>query len=123
MSNFNNLHELQDAGIDTWCSKLARRIMKFGTPVFHDLGKGLDSKSKRISRDCLTAIAWIGCEVAKVSDDLRFNACEILLSKIEQYVHPGFELEERLLGCLCIYNYTLGRGKGLIACMIGHHIN
>ncbi|XP_027115995.1 putative E3 ubiquitin-protein ligase LIN-1 isoform X1 [Coffea arabica] len=101
---------LQDAGIDAWCSKLARRIMKFGAPVFHDLVKGLDSKSKRISRDCLTAIAWIGCEVAKSSDELRSSACEILLNKIEQYVHPGFELEERLLACLCIYNYTLGRG-------------
>ena len=89
--------------------------MKFGAPVFHDLVKGLDSKSKRISRDCLTAIAWIGCEVAKSSDELRSSACEILLNKIEQYVHPGFELEERLLACLCIYNYTLGRGKVPIA--------
>ncbi|CAI9118834.1 OLC1v1020461C1 [Oldenlandia corymbosa var. corymbosa] len=101
---------LLDAGVDKWCGKLARCVMKFGIPVFHDLVKGLNNKSKRISRDCLTTIAWIGCEVAKSSESLRYGACEILLSSIEQYVHPGIDLEERLLACLCIYNYTLGRG-------------
>lgn len=101
---------LQDAGIETWCAKLARRILKFGTPVFEDLGKGLSSKSKRISRDCLTALTWLGGEVAKSAVELQHNACEIVLSKIEQHVHPGVDLEDRLLACLCIYNYTLGRG-------------
>lgn len=106
---------LQDAGIEAWCGKLARHFVKFGTPVFEDLGKGLSSKSKRISRDCLTALTWLGGEVAKSSEDMQHNACEIVLSKIEQHVHPGVELEERLLACLCIYNYTLGRGmKNLI---------
>ncbi|KAJ0582066.1 hypothetical protein HanRHA438_Chr04g0190851 [Helianthus annuus] len=40
-----------------------------------------------------------------------FLACDILLSTIEQYMHPGsgMELEERLLACLCMYNYTFGR--------------
>lgn len=35
----------------------------------------------------------------------------ILINTIEQYVHPGFDLEERLLACLCIYNYTSGSGN------------
>lgn len=105
---------LQDAGIEAWCSKLAKRFMKFGTSVFEGLGKGLGSKSKRISRDCLTALTWLGGEVAKSSEDLQHYACEVLLSKIEQHVHPGVELEERLLACLCIYNYTLGRGNPLL---------
>ncbi|CAK9138979.1 unnamed protein product [Ilex paraguariensis] len=109
--NFDWLDQsLQDAGTDTWCSKIARHIMKFGNPLFRALEIGLKSQSKRVSRDCLTAIAWLGCEIVKSSDDLRYSACEILLSTIEQYVHPGVELEERLLACLCIYNYTCGRG-------------
>ncbi|KAK2970821.1 hypothetical protein RJ640_014809, partial [Escallonia rubra] len=101
---------LQDAGMDAWCSKIAGRIMKMGAPVFRALEKGLKSKSKRVSRDCLTAIAWLGCEIVKTQDDLRYSACEILLSTIEQFVHPGLELEERLLACLCIYNYASGKG-------------
>ncbi|KAL2459268.1 Transducin/WD40 repeat-like superfamily protein [Forsythia ovata] len=101
---------LQDTGIDAWCSKIALRILNFGTSVFHALEKGLKSKSKGVSRDCLTAIAWLGCEVAKGPKELKNAACEILLNTIEQYVHPGFDLEERLLACLCIYNYTSGRG-------------
>lgn len=90
---------------------MARDIIKLGNPVFYALEKGLKSKNKRVSRYCLTTIAWIGCEIVKGSDDLRCLACDILLSTIEQYVHPGMELEERLLACLCIYNYTFGRGN------------
>lgn len=103
-------HTLQDNGIDTWCGKIAQQIIKLGNPVFRVLEKGLKSKSKRVCKDCLTAIAWLGCEIVKSPEDLRCSACEILLSTIEQYVHPGLELEERLLACLCIYNYTYGRG-------------
>lgn len=101
---------LQDSEIDAWCSKIAQRVLNFGTSVFHALEKGIKSKSKRVSRDCLTTIAWLGSEVVKCPKELRNAACEILLNTIEQYVHPGFDLEERLLACLCIYNYTSGRG-------------
>ncbi|XP_019237489.1 PREDICTED: putative E3 ubiquitin-protein ligase LIN-1 isoform X2 [Nicotiana attenuata] len=101
---------LQDVGIETWCSKVAKRFLKFGSPLFHALEKGLKSNSRSTSRDCLAATAWIGSEIMKAPDDLRYAACEILLSRMEQFVHPGLELEERLLGCLCIYYYTSGRG-------------
>ncbi|XP_016495370.2 putative E3 ubiquitin-protein ligase LIN-1 [Nicotiana tabacum] len=101
---------LQDVGIETWCSKVAKCFLRFGSPLFHALEKGLKSNSRSTSRDCLAATAWIGSEIMKAPDDLRYAACEILLSRIEQFVHPGLELEERLLGCLCIYYYTSGRG-------------
>ncbi|KAK9059158.1 hypothetical protein SSX86_021777 [Deinandra increscens subsp. villosa] len=101
---------LQENGTEIWCGKVARHIIKLGNPVFYALKDGLKSKNKRIIRDCLTTVAWIGCEIVKGPDDLRFLACDILLSTIEQYVHPGTELEERLIACLCIYNYTFGRG-------------
>lgn len=107
---------LQDVGIETWCSKVAKRFLKFGSPLFHALEKGLKSNSRSTSRDCLAATAWIGSEIMKAPDDLRYAACEILLSRIEQFVHPGLELEERLLGCLCIYYYTSGRGITLKLC-------
>ncbi|KAK9287667.1 hypothetical protein L1049_016105 [Liquidambar formosana] len=109
--NFDWLDQsLQDAGIDTWCSKIARSIIKIGNPVFYALEKGLKSNIKKVSRDCLTAVAWLGYEIAKSPSELRYSACEILLSGIEQFLHPGFELEERLLACLCIYNYASGKG-------------
>ncbi|XP_073028336.1 putative E3 ubiquitin-protein ligase LIN [Primulina eburnea] len=105
---------LQDVGVDAWCSKTAQRIVHIGSPVFQALEKGLKSKLKRVSRDCLTAIAWLGCELVKGPDELRNSACEIILHAVEQYVHPGLDLEERLLACLCIYNYTSGRGMNRI---------
>ncbi|KAI8004081.1 putative E3 ubiquitin-protein ligase LIN-1 [Camellia lanceoleosa] len=109
--NFNWLDKsLQDSGIDTWCSKITRSVTKIGEPVFHALEKGLKSRIKKVSRDCLTATAWIGCEIARIPDDLRCTASEILLSEVEQFLHPGFELEDRLLACLCIYNYASGKG-------------
>ncbi|KAK6161171.1 hypothetical protein DH2020_004552 [Rehmannia glutinosa] len=111
IKNYDFLDQsLQDAGIDSWCSKIAQRILHLGTPVFHALNKGLKSKLKRVSRDCLIATAWLGCELVKGPDELRHAACEIILETIEQYMHPGLELEERLLACLCIYNYTSGKG-------------
>lgn len=102
---------MQESGTQIWCGKVARHIIKLGKSVFYALEKGLKSKNKRVSKDSLTTIAWIGCEIVKGPDDLRCLACDILLSTIEQYVHPGMELEERLLACLCIYNYTFGRGN------------
>ncbi|KAI3469373.1 hypothetical protein Pfo_026036 [Paulownia fortunei] len=111
IKNYDFLDQsLQDTGIDPWCSKIAQRILHLGTPIFHALNKGLKNKLKRVSRDCLIATAWLGCELVKGPDELRHAACEIILHTIEQFVHPGLELEERLLACLCIYNYTSGRG-------------
>lgn len=104
---------LQDDSIDIWSRRIARNIIKFGNLVFHALEEGLKSKIKRISCDCLTAIALLGREIAKCPDSVRYPACEILLSGIEQFLHPGFELEERLLACYCIYNYTSHIGNSL----------
>lgn len=114
IKNYDFLDQcLQDGGIESWCSKIRQRMLHLGTGVFHSLDKGLKSKSKRVSRDCLVATAWLGCELVKGSDDMRHSACEIILHTVEQFVHPGFELEERLLACLCIYNYTSGRGNAV----------
>lgn len=101
---------MQDAGIDSWCSRIAQRMLQLGTRVFDALDKGLNSKTRRVSRESLMATAWLGLELMKGPDELRHAACEILLHSVEQFVHPGFEIEERLLACLCIYNYTSGRG-------------
>ncbi|XP_058000933.1 putative E3 ubiquitin-protein ligase LIN-1 isoform X2 [Hevea brasiliensis] len=101
---------LQDAGIDSWCSKIAKGIISTGRPVFQALDTGIRSKIRKVSRNSLTAIAWIGCEISKYPNSLRNSACEILLNGIEQFLHPGAAFEERLLACLCIYNYTSGKG-------------
>ncbi|TXG71714.1 hypothetical protein EZV62_000293 [Acer yangbiense] len=101
---------LQDAGIDSWCSNIAKSIITIGKPVFQALGRGLKSKIKRVSQDCLTIVAWLGIEIAKSSNRLKHSASEILLDGVEQFLHPGVELEERLLACLCIYNYASGKG-------------
>ncbi|XP_038703002.1 putative E3 ubiquitin-protein ligase LIN-1 [Tripterygium wilfordii] len=101
---------LEDAGIDSWSSKIAKSIIEIGSPVFRALEKGLKSETKNVSRDSLTTIAWLGYEIARSSNSLRSSACKVLLSGIEQFLHPGVELEERLLACLCIYNYASGKG-------------
>ncbi|RZC52999.1 hypothetical protein C5167_011855 [Papaver somniferum] len=102
---------LEETSIDEWCRKIARSIITKGEPLFRALEKGLSSKIKSVSRDCLIAIAWIGCEIAvKTPQKLRYTACEILLSGIEKFLHPGSDLEERLLACLCVYNYASGKG-------------
>ncbi|KAK3441105.1 hypothetical protein EUGRSUZ_B01598 [Eucalyptus grandis] len=101
---------LLDSETDSWCGKIARNIIKIGNPVFQALEMGLKSKTKRVSRDCLTAIAWLGCEIAKSANTQRYSACEILLGGLEQFLHPGVDLEERLLACLSIYNYASGKG-------------
>ncbi|XVE82157.1 hypothetical protein DITRI_Ditri15bG0124200 [Diplodiscus trichospermus] len=109
--NFDWLDQsLQDAGIDSWCSKIARSINEIGKPAFLALQKGLNSQIKRVARDSLTTIAWLGCEISKSSNNLRHSACEILLGEVEKFLHPGVELEERILACLCIYNYASGKG-------------
>ncbi|KAK7289927.1 hypothetical protein RIF29_03967 [Crotalaria pallida] len=110
--NFNWLDQcLQDTGTDLWCSKIAKCILSVGDSVYHTLERGLRSKMKRVSRDCLIAISWLGRQISKSPDSLRYSASEIILSGIEQFLHPGMELEERLLACYCIYNYATGKGK------------
>ncbi|KAM0984913.1 hypothetical protein ACFX13_012464 [Malus domestica] len=101
---------LEDAGTDSWCIKIARSIINIGNPVFHSLAKGLKSTIRSVSRDCLTTVAWLGFEIAKSPESVKYTACEILLSGVEQFLHPGMELEERVLACLCIYNYASGKG-------------
>lgn len=110
--NFNWLDQsLQDTSTDLWCSKIAKFIISLGDPVFHTLERVLRSKIKRVSRDCLVAISWLGCQISKSPDSISYSASEIILSGIEQFLHPGMELEERLLACMCMYNYASGKGK------------
>ncbi|KAF5180792.1 Transducin/WD40 repeat-like superfamily protein [Thalictrum thalictroides] len=102
---------LHDGGIDAWCSKVAQNFITIGNPIFCALEKGLQSKTRCVSRDCLITVAWLGCEIAKMSSsDIRYSACQILLSGIEQFLHPGVDLDERLLACLSVYNYASGEG-------------
>ncbi|XP_027359906.1 putative E3 ubiquitin-protein ligase LIN-1 isoform X1 [Abrus precatorius] len=110
--NFNWLDQsLQDTSIDLWCSKIAKYIISIGDSVFHALERGLRSKMKMVSRDCLVTISWLGCQVSKNPDSLSYSASESILSGVEQFLHPGVELEERLLACLCMFNYASGKGK------------
>ncbi|OWM71234.1 hypothetical protein CDL15_Pgr011361 [Punica granatum] len=102
---------LQDTETDSWCSKVARSVILIGKPVFETLGKGLKSKSKQISRDYLTATAWLGFEISKGPHGLRYSAFDVIIGGLEQFLHPGVDLEERVLALLCIYNY--GSGKGM----------
>nr|KYP62445.1 Myosin heavy chain kinase B [Cajanus cajan] len=110
--NFNWLDQsLQDTSTDLWCSKIAKFIISLGDPVFHTLERVLRSKIKRVSRDCLVAISWLGCQISKSPDSISYSASEIILSGIERFLHPGMELEERLLACMCMFNYASGKGK------------
>lgn len=110
--NFNWLDQsLQDTSIDVWCSKISKCIISVGDSIFHTLERGLRSKIKRVSRDCLIAISWLGCQISKNPDSLSNSASEIILRGIEQFLHPGVELDERLLACMCMYNYASGKGK------------
>lgn len=110
--NFNWLDQsLQDTSIDVWCSKISKCIISVGDSIFHTLERGLRSKIKRVSRDCLIAISWLGCQISKNPDSLSNSASEIVLRGIEQFLHPGMELDERLLACMCMYNYASGKGK------------
>lgn len=103
---------LQDSEIYAWSSKAARCVIKSGAPVFSSLGKGIGSKARTVQHECLIAIAWLGSEMAQIGrNNLRYSACEILLNEVAAFLHPGLDLEERILACLCIYNYTSGKGK------------
>ncbi|TKY72592.1 putative E3 ubiquitin-protein ligase LIN-1 [Spatholobus suberectus] len=110
--NFSWLDQsLQDNSTDLWCSKIAKCIISLGDSIFHTLGRVLRSKIKRVSRDCLVAISWLGCQISKSPGSISYSASEIILSGIEQFLHPGMELEERLLACMCMFNYASGKGK------------
>ncbi|KAG2619773.1 hypothetical protein PVAP13_3NG136200 [Panicum virgatum] len=106
---------LQDTEIITWGSKSARAIIKIGIPFIRALAKGMQSKVKGTSHDCLVCTAWLGSELAALGEtNIRYSACEILLHDIASHLHPGFELDERVLACMCLYNYTSGKGKQML---------
>ncbi|KAG5006024.1 hypothetical protein JHK85_024566 [Glycine max] len=110
--NFNWLDQsLQDTSTDLWCSKISKCIISHGDSVFHTLERVLRSKIKRVSRDCLIAISWLGFQISKSPDSISYSASEVILSGIEQFLHPGIESEERLLACMCMFNYASGKGK------------
>ncbi|XP_011621981.1 putative E3 ubiquitin-protein ligase LIN-1 isoform X1 [Amborella trichopoda] len=99
------------ADMESWYSKIARSIILTGNSAFYALRKGLQSNIHQVSRDCLIAIAWIGCEFAAMGrDSIGYSACEILLPGVIAFLHPGSELEERLLACMSVYNYALVEG-------------
>uniref|UniRef100_A0A7N0T2H4 E3 ubiquitin-protein ligase LIN-1 n=1 Tax=Kalanchoe fedtschenkoi TaxID=63787 RepID=A0A7N0T2H4_KALFE len=98
-----------DAYIDTWSSKMAQNLMKVGNSILKVLEKGLKSSIKKVSKDCLTTVAWIGCEIAK-HPNIRLADNAILLTGVEKFLHPGFDLDERLLACLSIYKYASVKG-------------
>lgn len=103
---------LQDSELDAWNGKVARGVIKIGNSVFNTLAKGINSKTRSVSHDCLITIAWLGSEMAvNGPSSIRYSACEILLNKVAHFLHPGSELDERVLACLCVYNYTFGKGK------------
>ncbi|XP_051203813.1 putative E3 ubiquitin-protein ligase LIN-1 isoform X1 [Lolium perenne] len=103
---------LQDTEISPWSNRFARTIVRIGVPAITTLAKGLQSTVKGISRDCLVCAAWLGSELASFGEnDVRYFACEILLHDIVRHLHPGCELDEKLLACMCVYNYTSGKGK------------
>ncbi|OAY65169.1 putative E3 ubiquitin-protein ligase LIN-1, partial [Ananas comosus] len=103
---------LQDSETSTWSARAARGIIKIGTSVFTALAKGMQSKIKNVSHDCLVCASWLGNEMATAGpNDLRYSACEILLGDVSRFLHPGSDLDERILACLSVYNYTSGKGK------------
>ncbi|XP_066368349.1 putative E3 ubiquitin-protein ligase LIN-1 isoform X3 [Miscanthus floridulus] len=106
---------LQDTEISTWSNKSARAIIKIGVPFISALAKGMQSKVKGTSQDCLICSAWLGSELAALGENaIRYSACEILLHDIASHLHPGNELDERVLACMCLYNYTSGKGKQML---------
>ncbi|KAF3784078.1 putative E3 ubiquitin-protein ligase LIN-1 [Nymphaea thermarum] len=101
---------LQELDSESWCRKISRSIILMGNPLFHALGKGLQSKSLRVSRDCLIAVARMGYEFASLGNSLQDSACDTILAGIARFLHPGSELEDRLLACLFLFNYASSQG-------------
>ncbi|WOL00436.1 E3 ubiquitin-protein ligase [Canna indica] len=103
---------LQDIELNAWSAKAARAIIKMGVSVLGAVAKGLESKVKSVSHECLVFLAWLGSEIAIMGpSNLRYSAWETLLNSIAQFLHPGSDLDERILSCICLYNYTSGKGK------------
>ncbi|KAJ4775867.1 Transducin/WD40 repeat-like superfamily protein [Rhynchospora pubera] len=105
---------LQEPEASEWSLNNARAIIKFGRPLLNALSRGLQSKTKSVSRDCLVCAAWLGSSFSASTGpatSLREMACEVLLADVAGFLHPGSELDERILACFCVYNYTSGKGK------------
>ncbi|XP_008789861.4 putative E3 ubiquitin-protein ligase LIN-1 isoform X1 [Phoenix dactylifera] len=103
---------LQDSESNAWSAKTAGGVIRIGRSVFNALARGIQSRIKSVSRDCLICITWLGSEKAVMGpSSIRYYACEILLNEIARFLHPGSELDERILACLSVYDYTSGKGK------------
>eukprot|EP01018_Ginkgo_biloba_P036434 Gb_40746 [translate_table: standard] len=104
-----SLQEEDDTG--SWSTKIAKTVMISGRPVFETLKRGLQSKVSEVARNCLIAVAWLGCELTAIHRNrLRHVACDIILPEIIGFMQPGREIEERVLASLSLYNYTAGPG-------------
>ncbi|KAK8928625.1 Alpha,alpha-trehalose-phosphate synthase [UDP-forming] 6 [Platanthera zijinensis] len=102
----------EDSEMRAWSRTVVRIVMRFGRCIFSALAKGIRSERQSVQRDCLVTTAWLGAEMAAIgSGSLRYSACEILLDEVAAFLHPGTQLDERVLACLSVYNYTSGRGK------------
>lgn len=98
--------------MDAWSSKVARTVIRFGSSVFNALARGIQSRTRSVSRDCLIAITWLGFEMATMGpSNLRYSACDVLLQGVSNFIHPGWDLDERVLACQCVYNYASGKGE------------
>ncbi|KAI0493831.1 hypothetical protein KFK09_023956 [Dendrobium nobile] len=103
---------LQDPEMSSWSRKAAKVLIKSGRSVFYAVAKGIHSERQSVQRDCLITTAWLGSEMALIrSRSLKHSACEILLDEIAAFLHPGTQLDERVLACFSVYNYTFGKGK------------
>ncbi|XP_020570804.1 putative E3 ubiquitin-protein ligase LIN-1 isoform X2 [Phalaenopsis equestris] len=103
---------LQDSEICAWNRRAAKVILKSRRSAFCALAKGMRSQQQSVRRNCIITIAWLGSEMEVIrSRRLRYCACEILLDDIASFLHPGTQLDERVIACLTIYNYTSGKGK------------
>ncbi|PKU65998.1 Putative E3 ubiquitin-protein ligase LIN-1 [Dendrobium catenatum] len=112
---------LKDPEMCSWSRKAARVLIKSGISVFCAVAKGIHSERQSVQRDCLITTAWLGSEMALIrSRSLKYSACEILLDEIAAFLHPGTLLDERVLACLSVYNYTFGKvniGNGSVTAL------
>lgn len=94
-----------------WSRRAAKVVLKSGKSVFCALAKGIQSQRQSVQRDCLITTAWLGSEMPGIrTRSLKDSACEILLDEVAAFLHPGIQLDERVIACLSIYNYTSGKG-------------
>ncbi|KAJ3676134.1 hypothetical protein LUZ60_003546 [Juncus effusus] len=104
---------LQEPEASEWSSRTSHALLKSSTALFTALSTGLKSKTKSVARDCLICAAWLGTGfgTGTVGTGVREKGCEVLLDDVAEFLHPCREMDERVLGCLCVYNYTSGKGK------------